>query len=69
MITKKIEHILLERGLNKKDLASKLDCTPSNLNAKMKRDNWTEGDLRHICELLDCEYEIIIRTKDTMKQF
>jgi len=31
----------------------------------MKRDNFTEADLRRIAEVLDCDYEAGFRLRDT----
>lgn len=65
-MTEKIRIMLVKRGnMSEAELARKLGVSPQNLNNKMKRDNFTEADLRKIADALDCEFEMSFRMKDT----
>lgn len=65
-MTEKIRILLVKRGnLSEAELARRLETTPQNLNKKMKRDNFTESDLREIAAALDCDYISGFRMKDT----
>ena len=65
-MAEKIRILLVKRGnLSEAELARRLSTTPQNFNKKMKRDNFTEADLREIAAALDCELEAGFRMKDT----
>ena len=50
---------LVKRGnLSESELARRVGVTPQNFNHKMKRDNFTETDLREIAEALGLRLEI-----------
>ena len=67
-VAKKIKLLLVERDMTMTDLAEKLDTGKSNLSQKMKRDNFSENELKQIAEALDCDYNIVFTMKDTGKQ-
>ena len=46
MMTKKINTLLIEMNISKKELARRLNTSPSNLSGKLKRDNFTEKELQ-----------------------
>jgi len=50
------------------ELAEKLNTGKSNLSGKMKRDNFSENDLKKIAEVLNCDYDIVFTMKDSGKQ-
>ena len=65
-MVEKIRILLVKRGnISEAELARRLNDSPQNFNAKMKRDNFTEGDLRRIAEVLNCDYEAGFVLKDT----
>lgn len=65
-MAEKIRILLIKRkNMSEAELARKLEISPQNLNAKMKRDNFTEADLRKIAEVLDCSFEASFRMNDT----
>lgn len=65
-MAEKIRILLIKRkNMSEAELARKLEISPQNLNAKMKRDNFTESDLRKIAEVLDCSFEVSFRMNDT----
>ena len=65
-MVEKIRILLVKRGnIPEAELARRLNISPQNLNAKMKRDNFTEADLNKIAAALDCSYEASFRMNDT----
>ena len=65
-MAEKIRILLIKRGnLSEAELARRLEISPQNLNAKMKRDNFTEADLKKIADVLDCSFEALFRLNDT----
>ena len=55
-ITKLIEFLLIERGMNKKQLAEKLGTTQSNLSGKLRRNNFSEKELQEIAKACDATF-------------
>ena len=62
---KKIKMLLIERDLTLTKLAKLLNKSPSTLSDKMKRDNFSEKDLREIAELINFDYEVIFTDRET----
>ena len=67
-IPRKIKAVLLERKMTIKELSLKLGYKDNYLYTKMKRNNFTEEDLKEIAEALNCEYECVFTLKDTGKK-
>ncbi|HMM05290.1 MAG TPA: helix-turn-helix transcriptional regulator [Clostridiales bacterium] len=67
-VSKKIKLLLVEREMTMTELAEKLNTGKSNLSGKMKRDNFSENDLKKIAEVLNCDYDIVFTMKDSGKQ-
>ena len=65
---KKIKILLIEREMTLKDLSILLNKSPSTMSDKMKRDNFSEKDLKKIAEVLNYDYDIVFTDKDTGKQ-
>ena len=65
---KKIKMLLVEREMTLTDLAKLLDKSLSTISGKMKRDNFSERDLKQIAEVLNYDYHIVFTDKDTGKQ-
>lgn len=49
-MSKKIEMLLIELDIPKKELSARLGFTQSNLSAKLKRDNFSEKELQDIAK-------------------
>ena len=64
----KIRTVLLERKMKIKDLAQKLGTSGNNLSNKLRKDNFTEKELRDIAEALDCDLEANFVLRDTGKR-
>ena len=58
-MTEKIRILLVKHGnITEAELARRLGTTPANFNQKMKRDNFSESDLRDIAAVMGCELKI-----------
>lgn len=69
MMSEKIELVLVKRKMSKSALAEKLNCSPSNLYNKFKRDNFSEKELQEIAEVLDCTFEASFVLNDSGEKF
>ena len=65
MIAKTIKMILAYKDMNISALAEKLNTSRPNLSQKMKRDNFSENELREIAEALDCDLNISFTDRET----
>jgi len=58
-MTQKIRILLVKKGnLSEAELARRINNSPSNLNQKMKKDNFAERELREIGDVLGCDVKI-----------
>lgn len=62
---KKIKMMLVHRDMTLTDLSQLLNKSLSTMSGKMKRDNFSERDLREIAELLNFDYEVIFTDRET----
>lgn len=53
----KIKVLLNRKDMSVQDLAELLEQSRQNINAKLKKDNFNEQDLRKIASVLDVEFE------------
>lgn len=65
---KKIRLLLVERDMTLTELSKRLNKSLSTMSGKMKRDNFSEKDLRQIADLLNCDYEPVFTDRDTGKK-
>ena len=66
MLGDKIRIVLIKRGnISEAELARRLGESPQNLNARMRRDNFSEKDLQRIADVLDCTLSITFTLNDT----
>lgn len=63
MFSKLLKIKLVEMDMTAKELASKLGTTQQNISAKMKRDNFSEKEMRQIAEALELDLEIELKKK------
>lgn len=57
-MTERIRILLVKRGnISEAELARRLEISPQNLNNKMKRDNFSDKELRDIAAALGCAYK------------
>ena len=60
---------LVKRGnISESELARRIGISPQNLHNKMKRDNFTETDLREIADVLGLQLEITCIDPETGKK-
>jgi len=64
----KIRVLLLRKNMTIKQLAEKINDTPSNLGNKLKRNNFPENELREIANALGCTVNITFTNNDTGEQ-
>ncbi len=64
-MSEKIKIVLLKRKKSIKDLADIIGGTPQNISGKLKRDNFSEKELREIADALDCDFEADFVLRDT----
>ena len=65
-LSDRIRILLIKRGnISEAELARRLNISPQNLNNKMKRDNFTEKDLKEIANALDCTFTVSFKLNDT----
>lgn len=65
----KIKIVLEYRKMSAQELALRMGYkSPSAIYNKFKRDNFSEEDLKKICKVLDCSYEVIIKMNDNGKE-
>lgn len=56
-MSEKIRILLIKKdNMSVTKLASLINTSAQNLNSKLKRDNFTEKDLKEIAKALKCEY-------------
>lgn len=56
-MAKKIRVLLLETGITQKELASRINSSPTNLSGKLSRDNFSEKELQDIAAACGAEFE------------
>ena len=57
-MAERIRVLLVKRGnLSEAELARRMGLSPQNLSNKMKRDNFSDRELRSVAAALGCEYK------------
>ena len=69
MMSKKIKIALIRRNMTGKELAEALGCSSQNIYALLKKDNWSEEQLKKIGDRLNCDLEINFIERDTGEKF
>ena len=69
MFTEKIELVLVKRKMSKTELAQKLGISMQSLYGRMKRDNFSENDMAHIADILNCHFNVTMTLRDTKDTF
>ena len=63
----KIKLMLMERKMTLTELAKRLNKSLSTMSDKMKRDNFSEKDLRQIADVLNFDFDIVFTDRETGK--
>lgn len=66
-MAEKVNHLMITRNMQNKELAQKLGTTPSNLSVKLRRDNFSEKELRDIAKACGASFEGNFILNDTRK--
>jgi len=65
-MAEKIRILLIKRGnISEAELARRLGMSTTNLYNRLKRDNFTERDLKRIAEVLNCTFKAGFTLNDT----
>ena len=64
-MAEKIKIMLIKRKMSTVDLSKILDCTPTNVYNKLKRDNFSEKELKQIADILNCDFKGTFVMRDT----
>ena len=64
-MAEKIKIMLIKRKMSAVDLSKILDCTPTNVYNKLKRDNFSEKELKQIANILNCDFKGTFVMRDT----
>lgn len=64
-MTEKIKIMLVKRKMSVVDLAKILECSPTNIYNKLKRDNFSEKELSQIADILNCDFKGSFVMRDT----
>jgi len=65
-LSERIRILMVKRGnISEAELARRMGESPQNLNNKMKRDNFSERDMYRLADALDCDVEIVFKSRDT----
>lgn len=64
-MAEKIKIMLIKRKMSVVDLSKILDCTPTNVYNKLKRDNFSEKELKQIADILNCDFKGTFVMRDT----
>jgi DNA-binding CsgD family transcriptional regulator len=68
-IAQKIRILLVKKGnISEAELARRLNTAPANLNQKMKRDNFSDKELRQIGDVLGCDVKTIFVDRQTREE-
>ena len=69
MMSEAIKLVMVKRNKTGKDLADALGCSSQNVYALLKKDRWSEEQLRKISEALNCDLKIGFQLRDTKETF
>ena len=69
MMSETIRLVLVKRNKTAKALAEALGCSSQNIYSHLKKNNWTEDQLRKIADYLNCDLKIEFQLRDTKEIF
>ena len=64
-MAEKIKIMLIKRKMSAVDLSKILDCTPTNVYNKLKRDNFSDKEFKQIADILNCDFKGTFVMRDT----
>ena len=60
--------MLVKRKMSTVDLAKVLECSPTNIYNNLKRDNFSEKELKQIADILNCDFKGSFIMRDTREE-
>lgn len=69
LISEKIRAVMRRKGKTGKEFAAELGCSWQNVYLKLKRNNWSDEDLKKYAGVLGCDYEVTFIDKVTGERF
>ena len=69
MFSRKVNILLMDKKIQKKQLAENLNTTKSNIGNKLTRDNFSEKEMIDIANALNCELVIKLIDKETGREY
>ena len=69
MMSETIKMVMVKRNKNGKDLAEALGCSSQNVYSLLKKDHWSEEQLRKIGDALNCDLKIGFQLRDSKETF
>lgn len=69
MFSRIVKISLMDKKINQKQLAEKLNTTRTNVNNKLVKDNFSEKDMQSIADALNCELVIKLIDKETGQEW
>lgn len=67
-MSEKIRIALVKRKISITELAASLGTSQSNLSNKLKRDNFSEKELKQIADILNCDFKGSFIMRDTREE-
>lgn len=61
-VVKMIDHLLVDRGMRREDLAKRLQMSSASLSKRIARGNFRVEFLEHIAQV--CDAELVVRFED-----
>ena len=65
MMAKEIQKLMIEKDIKKGQMAERCGWSASNLYNKMKRDNFSEEELRIMANALECDLKFEFTPRET----
>lgn len=69
MVSKQIKTLLAYKESNAARLAEQLGCSQANISQKLKRDNFSEKEMKQIADVLNCDLKITFLDRESGKEF
>ena len=63
MFSQIVEHALIDKGINKQEIAEKIGIHRNNFYRDLSTDNFKESRMREIADALDCDLVIELRPR------
>jgi DNA-binding Xre family transcriptional regulator len=68
-ITRKIKHILLDKGMKQNDICNALDLNKGNFSTLLKNDIYKTDTLQEIANAMNCDVEITFIDRETGNKY